>query len=124
MIKCFITLPLFLPFSTFEFFKKLEKSKIFHRASDVVFFTFVLVRPYAVFRIWKGTFSVMKTADFWALDPPVIISWLLSSAVLDFLNVTWLIELYKGIHSYYNSFIFQLNPLPNLIGRVLAKTFF
>ena len=76
--------------------------------SDLVFFTFVLVRPYAVCQIWKATLNVMKTADFWALDPPVIISWLLSSAVLDFLNVTWIIELYKGIHSYNTSLCLNL----------------
>jgi len=74
---------------------KLEKSKLFQRVNDVVFFTFVLVRPYAVFRFWKGTFSVMKTADFWALGQAVTMSWLFSAAVLDFLNVTWLIEVFK-----------------------------
>ena len=73
-----------------------HRDPVFFLFNDLLFFTFLAVRPITVFQIWKGTLHHMKTPEFYALDWPVLIFWVGCGAVLDILNVQWTIEMANG----------------------------
>lgn len=65
---------------------------------DMLYYSFLAVRPVIVMKLWKGTFYHMSTAEFWSLDWPILTFWLCCGLVLDFLNMTWLIEMTKDFY--------------------------